>query len=98
MTMALGDETTTAEVNSGWSELLGVIKFGVTQTKLQQLLESQCLQHLEAYQLDAIVNTGWSRASWGNGPWNDNAFVPIAELTGMEMQQQTIGSVYNRWN
>ena len=42
--------------------------------------------------VDAIVNIGWSRASWGNGPWNDNAFVPIAELTGIQATAN-IGSV-----
>ena len=39
----------------------------------------------------AIVNTGWGRAS-GNGPWNDNAFVPIADLTGIQMTA-AIGTV-----
>ena len=51
MTMALGDETTTAEVNSGWSRAAwGDQVWGDTDAKLQQLLESQCLQHLEVYQ------------------------------------------------
>ena len=47
---------------------------------------------LGSVSVDAIVNIGWSRASWGNGPWNDNAFVPIAELTGIQAMAN-IGSV-----
>ena len=46
--------------------------------------------------ITAIVNTGWGRIEWGNGPWNDNAFVPIAELTGMEMSASLALSQYIR--
>ena len=73
-------------------ELHGEIKFGGDTDEAAALTGVGMTASLGSVTATAIVNVGWGRIEWGNGPWNDNAFVPIASLTGMEMTA-AIGTV-----
>ena len=92
LTLTLGDETATGEVNDGWGRSTwGSGSWGQTGDVL--LVGQQINLSLNSVDVAFEVNTGWGRLAWGQNDWGGDGLsisvVPLGQQLNISLNSVT---------